>query len=449
MVNSNLINKKFFRPARLDYLMTLASVSPSSNKHRRALYFLSGGDFITAYLLSNGADEIIMLDRLPFYGATLSDKDYAEQKQEYYYKKYELDFSVEPDLLPETGCLQYLLWELEAMGVSDITQVAASLAEDSLSHCYTLTYQLPCEPEKRLLYCQIKDACYLEHYPEELLRGISRGIDCLIRKAAVKIEASKEVSAFFASSMDEQGVMFIDDGSRKMLDDINTVFCPVNESAISAVREFETSHSILFGYNPVSIYQSISARREWETARRYRQDTLPRRVIFINSNPSPELDAIKSVLETGKVEFILAGEAEGADMLSQHYPELFFMETAYSPDSLVNRWLTGSKSVVYILGDDENIEYFKDIEHVRYFVVSSVNYPYFSYPAEDIIPLSFCDEEKIPEHERIFTRSFDSNCFWLKFHIFKQINPNDAEAEISMFARLILSKYSSSKGQKG
>lgn len=437
-----LIAKTFFRPVRLDYLMTLASILPSLNKRRRALYFLSGADFITSYFLSGGADKIIMIDRLPFHGKTLNDKDYALQKQEYYNKKYELDFSVEPDLLPETGCLQYLLWELEAMGISDINQTKASLTEDPSSHCSTLIYRLPGETEKHLLYFQLKDACHLEYYPEVLLHEISLGIDCLIRKAAVKIEVSPEVLRLFAASMDSDGIMFIDDGSRKMLDDINTVFCPMNESAMSVVREFETSHSILFGYNPVSIYQSISARREWEVARRYQQNSLPPRIIFIHSNPSLRLDAIQSVLKTGRVQFILAGEVEGADSLLQSYPDRFFVETTYSSESLADRYLRDGDTTVYLLGDDENIRYFKEFGHVKYFVTSSVDYPYFNYPVEDIIALSLCREELLPEHERIFVQSFDSNCFWLRFDIFKHINQNHPEAEISLFAQLILSKLS-------
>ena len=437
------LNKNFLRPNRLEYLIAVASVLPSANKCQRALYLLSGGDFITSYLLSNGANEIIMVDRLPFHGITLNDSDYTRYKNEYYYKKYELNFSVEPDLLPEIGCLQYLLWELEAMGISDTNQVIHTLIEGSDSRSYTLKYQLPGDAEKYLVYYQIEDACHLKYYPEGLLQEISKGIDCLIRKAAVNLKISSEVLAFMTSSMDKQGLMFIDDESSTMLDEINTVFCPMNETAMLAIRQFETSHSILFGYNPVTIYQSIPARREWEVERRYQPGNFPKNLIFLNDNPSLDLHIIKSLLENSSIKFILVGDAEGTDRLAQHHPDQFFIETTYSPESLIKRYLCDSRTTVYILGNDDEFKYFTNFKQVKYFITSSVNYPYFNYQVEQMILLCIFNEEKIPEYERIFNPSLGSNYFWLQFNIFKHINPNNVEAEISNFAQQVMAKLSS------
>src|SRR5687767_10301069 len=113
------IDRAFLRPDRFEYLRAIASVLPAANRRRRAVYLLAGG-----------AERTIMIDRLPFHGMASGGIDLAGHRNEYYFKKHELNFAVEPDLLPEVGCLQYLLWELEAMGIGDADAVRATLTED-------------------------------------------------------------------------------------------------------------------------------------------------------------------------------------------------------------------------------------------------------------------------------------------------------------------------------
>ena len=440
------ISKTFLRPDRLDYLTLIASVSPWANRRRRALYLLSGSDFITSYLLSNGAGRTIMVDRLPFHGVPMNEADHAARRSEYHYKKYELNFSVEPDLLSEVGCLQYLLWEFEAMGISDCDHIRSTLVEDAASRSYELHYQFPGEAEKCLVYYQVEDARSLEHYPEKLRREISEGIDCIIRKAAVNVMISSEVMAFIASSMDKHGLMFIDDRSRAMHGDSNALICPMSETAMRAIRAIEASRSILFGYNPVSIYQGIAARREWEVDRRYRQDSIPRLMIFLNSRPSLDLQGIKCILENSSAIFVLVGDTEGTDILSQRYPERFLVETTYSPESLIERYLGDPGATCCILGDGDEAKHFTHLQQIKYFITSSVDYPYVNYKVEHLIPICLCGEEEIPEHERIFCPSLDSNRLWLRFDLFRQINPENVEAEISNFSQQVIARLTSKRG---
>jgi hypothetical protein len=434
------IEPMFLRPDRIEYLTAIASVLPAANRRRRALYLLSGSDFVTSYLLSGGADRTIMIDRLPFHGETLTPSEYAEHRKEYFYKKHELNFAVEPDLLPKVGCLQYLLWEFEAMGIGDTSVVRKTLVEDSRSRSYTLRYRLPGETEKSLVYYEIDDARAFRNYPESLRREISDGIDCLIRKAAVNVKMTEEVLTFISAAMDEQGLMFVDDQSRGMLDDSGALFCPMHETAMDAIRKVEASCSILFGYNPVSVYQSIPARRAWEGDRRFSLESLPELVVFLNRRPSIDFEAIEAILERTQIRFVLVGYAPGADALAKRYPKRFFVEATCAPETLRQGYLRDTAGSVCILGDENESARFADCHEVRYFVTSSAEYPYLNYSAEDLIALALCDEGALPEHERIFCASLDSNRHWLRFDTFRQINPHAVEAELRNVSREVLGR---------
>ena len=434
------IDPTFLRPDRIEYLTAIASVLPAGNRRRRALYLLSGSDFVTSYLLSGGADRTIMIDRLPFHGANLTPSEYAEHRKEYFYKKHELNFAVEPDLLPKVGCLRYLLWEFEAMGVTDTNAVCSTLVEDGRS--YTLRYRLPGAAEKTLVYYEIDDARALSNYPERLRKEISEGIDCLIRKAAVNVKMTAEVLTFIAGAMDEQGLMFVDDQSRGTLDDSGALFCPMNEAALHAIRKVEASRSILFGYNPVSVYQSIAARRAWELDRRFKLESVPELVIFINSRQSLDLGPIEALLERTPIRIVLAGGAPGAEALAERYPEQFSVEVIYAPETLIQHHLRDRAGRTSILGDDGESKHFADLSDARYFVTSSVDYPYLNYRVEDLIALSILDEGALAEHERIFSSSLDSNRYWLRFDTFRQVNPRAVEAELANFSREILARLS-------
>jgi hypothetical protein len=433
------IDRAFLRPDRFEYLRAIASVLPAANRRRRAVYLLAGSDFVTAYLLSGGAERTIMIDRLPFHGMASGGIDLAGHRNEYYFKKHELNFAVEPDLLPEVGCLQYLLWELEAMGIGDADAVRATLTEDRSARSYTLRYRLPDAPEKTLIYYEIEDARTLKNYPKPLLAEMSDGIDCLIRKAAVNVKIANEVLGLLVAGMDEQGLMFVDDQSRAMLDDTGAQFCPMSETAMRAIREVEASRSILFGYNPVSVYQSTPARRRWEVDRRYRRERIPALVIVLDPGPL-DPKAIAPLLEGTDVKLVVAGGAEGAVELAQRYPGRVAVELTCSPESLKQRYLSDSTVSASILGSEDASRHFTDCAGARYFVTSSVDYPYSNCRIEDLIALSICDEEALPEYEHIFHPSLGSNRYWLRYDLFRHMNPHAVEAELAGYAREIAVK---------
>jgi hypothetical protein len=441
------IDPTFLRPDRLEYLATIASVLPAANRRRRALYLLSGSDFVTSYLLSGGAERTIMIDRLPFHGGKLTPAEYAEHKREYFYKKRELNFAVEPDLLPDVGCLQYLLWEFEAMGISDTSVVRETLVEDSRCRSYTLRYRLPGSTERCLVYYEIEDARAFKSYPEALRLEISDRIDCLIRKAAINVKISEEVLTFIAAAMHDQGLMFVDDQSRGMLDDSGALFCPMHETAMRAIRQVEASRSILFGYNPVSVYQSIPARRAWEIDRRFSVEGLPELVVFLNTRSSLDFEAIEAVLERTHIKFVLVGDAPGADALAKRFPEQFSVDATCAPETLRQHYLRDAAAPACVLGDDNESTHFADCSDVRYFVTSSAEYAYLNYSVEDLIALSLCDEGALPEHERIFCPSLGSNRYWLRFDTFRHINPHAVEGELRNFSREVLGRVRYSPGR--
>ena len=94
------------------------------------------------------------------------------------------------------------------------------------------------------------------------------------------------------------------------------------------------------------------------------------------------------------------------------------------------------------MGNEKEAKHFTHLDHVRYFVTSSADYPYLNYKAEHLIPLAICNEEEIPEHERIFCPSFNPRCLWLRFNLFKHINPHNVEAEISNFSEQLIARLS-------
>ncbi len=428
------IDKHFLRPDRIEYLETLATVLPAPNKRRRALYLLSGGDFVTGYLLSGGATETIMVDRLPFHGKPLSNADYVKYRDEYYNKKYKLNFSVEPDLYPEVGCLQYLLWELEAMGITDSSNVADTVSEDSAIGVHTLRYHLPGQAEKTIYYYQVTDACDFQTYPPRLLKHIQKGIDCLIRKAAVNIPISLEAQSLTTASMDQNGLMFIDDQSQSLLSEIDGFFCSINETCLESCRRLEAERSITFGYNPVTVYQSIAARREWEVQRRMTDRERPAQVIYLDHRPSIDTIFMTALIERGRLSLVIPGGNHGAAMLKDQYPDRVIVESNLSPESVARNYIDGNTYSLHILGDGRDAEYFRQYPQVKYFVTTSVNYIYPGFQPEALIALSLCGENALPDHEHIFTLSFDTNTYWLNFNLFTRINPHDVESEISVFA---------------
>ena len=332
------------------------------------------------------------------------------------------------------------------MGIGDTGMVQATLVEDSAARSYTLKYRLPGSAEKCLVYYEVQDARGFANYPEPLRVEISDGIDCLIRKAAVNVKISREVLTFIAEAMDEHGLMFIDDQSRGMLNETGALFCPMSEAAMGVIRGVEASRSILFGYNPVSVYQSVPARRAWEVDRRYRRESLPDLIIFLNSHPSLDLWVMEAILERTCIKLVLAGDAAGAGDLARRYPERFSVQPNYSPETLKQQYVRSTAGAVWILGSDGESKYFGESSQVRYFVTASVDYPYLNYRAEDLIPLSLCHEEGLAEHERIFNPSLDSNRYGLRFDLFKHVNPHAVEAELARFSRQVIDRLGSDHG---
>src|SRR5205085_185830 len=120
--------------------------------------------------------------------------------------------------------------------------------------------------------------------------------------------------------------------------------------------------------------------------------------------------------------------------------------TIYAADSLIERYLRDGGAPVCILGDKEEARHFTHLDHVRYFVTSSPDYPYVNYKAAHLIPFVLCDEDQLPEHERIFCPSLDPHCLWLRFDIFRQLNQNNVEAEISNFSEQLIARLSLKNG---
>jgi hypothetical protein len=445
IAKGNLMNidNTFLRSDRLAYLTTLGSVLPKENNRKRALYLLSGGDFISSYILSNGADEIILVDRLPFEGEQLSEEDYNKHKEDYYYKKYNLNFSVEPDLLYSIGCLQYILWELEAMGVDNIESVINSVKIDKESQQYSFNYQLPDQASKKIIYYIVEDAQIFSSYPQKLIEDIELGIDCLIRKAAVKVNLDKNILHCIAKSMNQHSLMFIDDESYRMLDDVAFNCCPINETFMQQVRELE-NRSMLFGYNPVTVYQKKSDRIESEIQQRFVTHQLPNRIFLLLDNPIVDISYFKTILEYTDIEIIIISETENnqlAELKDVYFPQ-FTVEKTLSETDIEACYINNPEEIVYIIGDEDKAENFKDYQSIHYYVANSSHYPYLNISTNVVLCLALCNEENISEYERFFQKSFNSNRYRIQFDLFKRIDQKNVIEVMSCMADIIKSRLS-------
>jgi len=260
--DASIIRNRLLHVKRLEYLKSVADVMSPQNQRERALYIASGSDYITSYFISDRARETILVDRLPFQGTMPFPDNQKKYKREYLDSKYVSNFSVEPELSHSIGAAQYILWELEAMGVHNIHEVKESIAFDEERGAYRIQFCLPGERENKAIYYYEVDVCNAKSYPHSLIQHVQEGIDCYIQKAAVNIEIPEEIFEILTLSFHPEGLMFIDVEANKISKSIHDIFTAIDGKYMKKIRYFESQRSMRFGYNEISIFQPMPAYRK-------------------------------------------------------------------------------------------------------------------------------------------------------------------------------------------
>jgi SAM-dependent methyltransferase len=399
-----LVAETFMREERMKYLLSLAGALSVQTSGRRALYLMSGGDFLTAFVLSRGADEIVLVDRLPFLGKALADDEREEHRRQYHHRKYSLNFSVEPDLLPEVGCLQYVLWELQAMGIIDIEAVRNSLQWNARAQRHEISYQLPGHDLRRIVYYRVDDVRDHPAYPSEFFACIAHGLDCVVRKAGVKITLDAGVARQIAASLRPGAVLYVDDDSRQMHQQIGEYCCPVNEVLLREARAMENLQGMLFGYHPCSVYQRREDRITWETQRRFQRGALPDWLVlpFPDIASSPGFtETLERLLKTTDLCVLARRGVTGLGALARRWPTR--LSTALDDDLAGTlQAIAALPGKVHVVGMDTSRNSIAWPGNANYFVADDANSEYLNLQPGDILMLSLLQEATLDEHERFF-----------------------------------------------
>ena len=179
----NILRGGLMLPSYVLYYKAIAGTLPAENKRDSCLYLASGSDYATAYMVSGGVREMIMVDRKPFEPTgRFSESELDVKKREYYRARAEQGYIPWYKMETKLGLKRNILWELEAMGA----EIKGDPGYDSASGAYRVDFNLPGEEKGRsILYFQVDDLGSLETYPRGLLERISAGgVDSLVLKAA-------------------------------------------------------------------------------------------------------------------------------------------------------------------------------------------------------------------------------------------------------------------------
>ncbi|MGB3113299.1 MAG: hypothetical protein WBC00_01590, partial [Candidatus Omnitrophota bacterium] len=259
----SLIRNRAFSVERIEYLKTLAELLPENNRRKRSLYLASGADVSTALMVSGQAEETILADKLLFYPA----KQVSEEMREYcrwlyFNDKYHRNFANARVVKAEIGAGQYLLWELEAMGVEP---ESIKIEYDETPGAHRISFTLPGEKsEKSIVYFEVRDVTNIKNYSDPQLDHILfGGIDTYVQKACMEMRLSGEVTSLITGSLDKDGVFFVDKGSvqrdgyegkaRDVLPQYGLV--PVDEERMAEVRQIEADYNLSFGYSRAEVYK--------------------------------------------------------------------------------------------------------------------------------------------------------------------------------------------------
>ncbi|MFQ5953201.1 MAG: hypothetical protein ACE5JK_07340, partial [Candidatus Omnitrophota bacterium] len=209
---ASLAGSRLFTEKRLEYLRKLSGVLPEANRRERCLYIASGPDISTSMIVSGGAKETIFVDGLPFNPSVKSTPEEMKfYRGHYFYDKYYGGtYSAIGALLDSIsiGMRQYLLWELEAMGV-DKDAINIEFDESLGAHIIRFTLSGESE-EKRLIYFEVEDAGKQEEYSKPLVDLIKDGVDVYVQKSCMKLELPEDIISIIASSLSVGGAFVID-----------------------------------------------------------------------------------------------------------------------------------------------------------------------------------------------------------------------------------------------
>ncbi|MGB3111781.1 MAG: hypothetical protein WBB84_02205, partial [Candidatus Omnitrophota bacterium] len=258
---ADLVSK---RGVPLDLLKDLKALSrkiPSGNRGKRSLYIASGADIRTSIILSEKAEEIVLVDKQSFNGEPdMSGPISLEHAKWLYFRDIEwAKFSEINTILPWIGAKHYLLWELEAMGA----EVVGGPEFDSGRGAYVIRFKLPGEDnERKIIYFEIEDANREETYPEQLKSFIGEGIDLYVQKACQHVNLPESIISLIAASLDENGALVIDmghEGRRVLGDKVRDGMGGKTDEILTGlglvnVNTRGPESRIRYGYGPAGIY---------------------------------------------------------------------------------------------------------------------------------------------------------------------------------------------------
>ncbi|MBP7056111.1 MAG: hypothetical protein KBB52_04600 [Candidatus Omnitrophica bacterium] len=246
---------------RFNYYRSIGLLLPADNKKERCMYIASGSDISTAFLVSGGARDMIFVDRVPFEGASRHlQSSLKVYKNHFLQQKRRSSFINYKEFNASVGMRQFILWELEAMGMDG----DADTEFDTKLGAYRLTYKLRGDPENRsIIYYEVNDAKNDMAYPYGLLNDIRlHRLDSFIIKAPTDITVPTNIADIIVGSLDRHAMVFLDgigrpffrDGRLSLIDQDT----PGYKVRLRDLREMEKNSGLTFGYNDVNVLTKIA-----------------------------------------------------------------------------------------------------------------------------------------------------------------------------------------------
>jgi|GEM_PF-2576090 len=239
--------RNFLNDNLVIYFNTICDlVNPKRAAGKKALYFGSAGDFITA-LSATDADRIIMVDKFPFGTEGDIKPLHPEKKKEYLVAKGQIGWSSEA-MLGDIGFLRaFFEWEFEKMGMEKNRDYIIEDTDNPRVHKISLK-NWNGKP-REILVASETDVFNTNRYPRVLKNLMKEKVDFLIDKAFF----SKDV----VDKIDEVALLFLKPGSFRITDS------PVAGDCFKAlliggkrrdIRAFEKNSNLSFGWDGINIY---------------------------------------------------------------------------------------------------------------------------------------------------------------------------------------------------